>query len=232
MTSQRDGIIEAQFEKRLRELDKTLCAAKAHFDIAAKIDGYFQDHPAELDFTLTFWVYTRRAHLHAGVLAVAKLLEDNSDSLSLLGFLRFARNNPRLFSRELVERRQRKKRPQDSEEDIDHWLQAYKGGPDHKVQIERVEDVRRRLGNLDKWRDKVVAHIDKGFVNKGQPVGQVYPLQKSEVQSAITACEQVLGCYSEAYDMTSRDFSQSFVTRELGRIIEALEKWRSSKASG
>ncbi len=229
MTNQQTEDIEAKFEKRMSVLDKTLRAAKVHFYLAEKIESFPVDHLAEWNVAPAFWSYTIRAHLHAGILAIAKLLDNRRGSLSLPHFLQFVDSNPQLFSRESLVRRLKKKRPHDSVMDIERWLQDYQGVPDHKAQIEKVENVEKKLPNLSNWRDKVVAHIDKAFINKGQPVGQLYRLPKSEVNSAIDTLEEVLQCYYHAYDMTDRDFSMAFVGNGLERVIEALGKWRSAK---
>ena len=77
---------------------------------------------------------------------------------------------------------------------------------EHRQKLKGLNDI---IDNVKKWRDKVIAHIDRDFRFTGKNISKEYRLQRQQLQEVIDALVEILNRYSAAYD--SSTFLEKFV---------------------
>jgi len=193
--SQTEEYFQKYYEKLIWETQN----ARAHLKLWERLERYKSSHLTELNQAPHFFTFAIKAHLDDALLTLSRILDRHKDSLSIWKFLNFARQNPEIFYTEVF--RQRMK-------DSPYYESLI--ASHRPITPEEVNEDRQRLAkleqtvkNLDKWRNKVIAHIDREFLLTGKIVSKEYPLQLQQLQEVVETLFQILNRYSGAYNSSS-----------------------------
>jgi hypothetical protein len=192
---------ERLFQKYYDRLIVEALHAGAHLNLWERLEKYkATSYIDELNQAPYFYTFTTKAHLENVLVTLSRILDRHEDSLSIWKFLDFAEQNRKIFSTGVFQQRMIQKPDYD-----EYWVKSHT-----PITLQEIEDDRERLAkleqtvkNLDKWRNKVIAHTDRQFLLAGKIVSKEYPLQLQQLQEVIDTLFEILNRYSGAYDSSS-----------------------------
>ena len=59
------------------------------------------------------------------------------------------------------------------------------------------------ISSLRKWRNAVLAHLEKDPVLQGVDVTKKFPINQKQIEEIINTLDEILNCYSHAYDSST-----------------------------
>jgi hypothetical protein len=144
---------------------------------------------------ITFFAASQKAHYDAMLAHLFRVLDTNSQSLSIWKFLNYAESNIKIFSTQAFAQRNRK--DTDSDNRAKYHVPAT---------VENLKDDRKRLTELEEQlkalkqlRDKVYAHADLKLIRSNSEV-RLRKLTMQEIEKLITTVFEIVERYSTAFD--------------------------------
>ena len=228
MVSQHIINAQTKFESWRSALAERLDHADANLKAWLAIEGYRQEHVAELNIAPAFWSLTMRAHLHAGLLDLATLVDRNRQSISIYRLLDYVEEYQELFSDRAYENRLRTQSIHGKR--LEEMVRDRRRVTEEKICEDRtaIADFDKDIKNLRGGRNKVLAHVDEEFLRKGKSVDQVYPLLRTRTFAALTTFGDIFNFYSDAYDSSTYDIGVPFES-SLQTMISALTQWHQAR---
>ena len=187
---------EELFIKYHERLIWELISAHDHLKLWKRLENYKSNYLRELNQAPHFFQRTIKAHFDDALLTLAKILDIDSDAITIWKLLNFAEQNKDILSTQSFQQRRRHEPNYD-----EYWVESHvpitlKEIQEHKAQLAELENV---INNIKGWRDKVIAHIDRDFHIKGKSVAKEYPLEIQQLQKVIDTLHSILDRYSNAY---------------------------------
>ncbi len=197
--------VEKRFLKYYEKLILETIQARAHLKLWERLEGYKSSYLDELNSAPHFFNFTMKAHLDDTLMTLSRILREQNKAFTISKFLDFVEREIKVFSSEAFCHRVKCNPSYD-----EYWIKSHS-----PITKEKIEEDRRKLGSLEEtitnlitWRDKVLAHIDKGFLESDRKISQEYPLKRQELEKVIQALIDILDRYSGAYDLSS--FAEEF----------------------
>ena len=207
---------ERQFVSYLDKLVSETTKANCYFKVWKSIRGYIEEYHTELNQASAFWGSVMDACIEAALASFCRIVDQHWDSVSVWKFLDFANANQAMFSTEAFSRRMVNnvgyEEQVNSREAITPRI--------IKEDRNRIECL-RAVPNLKVWRDKVIAHIDKRFLNPKIDVAKEYPIEIGQVEELIATIWEVLNRYSYAYNSSKQVTDISFGSG-LQAVLESI----------
>jgi len=188
--------VERLFVSYLERLIGEIKKANLYFKAWKSINSYTREYHTELNQAPTFWGSARDAYLETALICLCRIVEENSDVLSIWKFLNFADANQGIFTTEAFSRRMI------SKVGYEEQIKSYRPIT-HKIIEEdkkRIKNLEPTIANLKTWRVKVLAHIDKQFLNQEIDIVTAYPIKIEKIEKLIVTIMEVLNKYSAAYN--------------------------------
>lgn len=200
---------EEYFQKYYDRLIWETLHARAHLKLWERLEKFkATDYLDELNQAPHFFTFTTKAHLDDALLTLARILDRRlrHDPLSIWKLLDFVEQNQEIFSTEAFRHRMIEKPNYD-----EYWTKSHK-----PITLKEIEEDRQKLAslehvisNIEKWRDKVIAHIDRKVVTRNKIISEEYPLKLQQLEEVINTLFQILNRYSAAFK--SSTFAEKFV---------------------
>ncbi|OGO06777.1 MAG: hypothetical protein A2Z76_04790 [Chloroflexi bacterium RBG_13_56_8b] len=214
--SQAEEYFKKYHEKLIWETQNT----RAHLELWERLERYKSSHLKELNQAPHFFTFTIKAHLDDALLTLSRIVDRRlrHDPLSIWKFLNFVEQNYDMFSTEAFCQRMMQKPNYD-----EHWTKSHE-----PITIKEINEDRQRLtslenviSNIEKWRDKVIAHIDLKVVTRNKVISKEYPLKLQQLQEVIDTLFRILNRYSSAFESTS--YTEQFVGEDdIQYVIGAI----------
>jgi len=174
---------------------------------------------------ITFFAASQKAHYDAMLAHLFRVLDTNSQSLSIWKFLNYAESNIKIFSTQAFAQRNRK--------DIDSDNRSKYHVP---ATVENLKDDRKRLTELEEQlkalrelRDKAYAHADLRLTISNSEV-RLRELTIQEIEELITTVFEIIQRYSIAYDKSS--YSRKWMREDdINDVMEILNESLQEKAT-
>ena len=192
---------EQKFIKYHDKLRDELNRAHTHYEICKTLRKFNGIYLKEINVAPSFFGLTIDANLFATIMSINRLFDKSSDSLKLAGLFKLVENNISIFSDEAYEKRLRN-RSRD-EEDIKHFMKDHTSITSEIVHRDRINITNLPIQNLKNWRDKKLAHIDKGIVFESIDISKESPIKIGEIDKIINTLHEILNRYMLAYDGTT-----------------------------
>lgn len=232
---------EGYFQKYYDRLIWETLRARAHLKLWERLENYrATDYLDELNTAPHFFNFTIKAHLDDALLTLSRILDRRlrHDPLSIWKFLNFVEQNQDIFSTQAFHQRMVEEPNYD-----EHWARSHKPITPKNIEEDRqrLASLKQVISNIEKWRDKVIAHVDRKLLLSDKIVSKDYPLRLQQLQEVIEALFQILNRYSAAFNSSTfaerftREDDVQFVMdcirfhiQERKRQLEALKKQASS----
>ena len=219
MAEQENPDQEQIFIKYHDRLRSELNNAHWHFEIWKKIRQLQSDYQKELNQAPAFWGLTLHAHLLETVMRLNNICDKDTKTLNIHKLLNFAEQNMEIFSDKALENRLKGKGGYDAA------MELLKNNPpklDNKVlqeNREKFEDY--SINSLRKWRDKFIAHIDRGVVLKDLRIFEEYPVEVKQIEKIINDLDETLNTMLLAFNfgMWSKELS---VANDVKAILDTI----------
>ena len=174
--------------------------ARAHINLWERLEKYkLTEYIDVLNQAQYFFSFTIKAHLDDVLSTLSRIVDKQSDSLTIWKFLNFIEQNLNLFSSQVFQQRMNK--DQAYIDDKAYWDASHKD-----ITLKDVNEDRQKLatlqtsiGNLNKWRDKIIAHIDHQFLKSGKIISKEYPLKIEELYKIVDTLFEILNRYSASF---------------------------------
>jgi hypothetical protein len=239
--SQAEEHFKKYHEKLIWETQNT----RAHLELWERLEKYKSSHLKELNQAPHFFTFTIKAHLDDALLTLSRIVDRRlrHDPLSVWKFLNFVEQNCDMFSTEAF--RQRVMQRPNYDED---WTKSHE-----PITIKEINEDRQRLTNLEnvisnieKWRDKVIAHTDRKVVTMDKVIPKEYPLKLQQLQEVIDTLFRILNRYSAAFESSGylekfvgeddiryvMDFIRSHIQERKKQLEELKKQVRGEKKRG
>jgi len=198
---------EDYFQKYYDRLIREILDARAHLKLWERLEKFkATDYIDELNQAPHFFTFTIKAHLEDALLTLSRILDKHEDSLSIWKFLDFAEQNREIFSAQAFHQRMKQKPNYD-----EHWVKSHT-----PITLKEINEDRQKLASLEqvisnikKWRDKLIAHMNRDVITKNKVISKEYPLKLQQLQEVIDTLFQILNRYSAAFKSSS--YAEKFV---------------------
>lgn len=226
--------LDVRAKKYLKALSNEITYAITHLELAEKLLSYTLTHTNTVNLSPGFWSFTLTAHLDQGLLHLAKIVDTEDKSFSIYYFLRFAKNNISIFSKEALDKRL-------SAQGVDKHFKEILLRDSPVVDIpflgkleQPVKKFMPEIRNLRIWRNKKLAHIDEEFLSsdKLETLAKDFPLRRKETMEAIKELGEIVHTLYMIFESTDYQFGVVGVNDGLDRIFKDLtahEKERKEK---
>ncbi len=198
---------EDYFQKYYDRLIREILDARAHLKLWERLEKFkATDYIDELNQAPHFFTFTIKAHLEDALLTLSRILDKHEDSLSIWKFLDFAEQNREIFSAQAFHQRMKQKPNYD-----EYWVKSHT-----PITLKEINEDRQKLASLEqvisnikKWRDKLIAHMNRDVITKNKVISKEYPLKLQQLQEVIDTLFQILNRYSAAFKSSS--YAEKFV---------------------
>jgi len=199
---------EKNFQKYYNKLIWETLYARAHLKLWERLEKYrATDYLDELNQAPHFFTFTTYAHFTDALLTLARILDRRlcHDPLSIWKFLNFVEQNQEIFSTEVFHQRMTQKPNYD-----EYWTKSHKPITLKEIEEDRqkLTNLERVISNIEKWRDKIIAHTDRKVVTRNKIISNEYPLKFQQLEEVIDILFQILNRYSAAFESSS--FAREF----------------------
>jgi hypothetical protein len=193
--------IEEQFIKYYDRLILETLHARAHINLWERLEKYkTTGYVDELNQARYFFTFTIKAHLDNVLLTLSRIIDTHKDSLTIWKFLDFAEQNTTIFSTQAFRQRMRGKPGYDENWDRSHKPITLKEIDEDRHKLESMQHI---LSNINTWRNKVVAHINRPFLLSGKIVAEECPLKIQQLHELTGTLFQILDRYSSAFNSST-----------------------------
>jgi hypothetical protein len=169
-----------QIEKVMSELENLVIYGKKHLLAWRQVYDIVHSEPELIELAAQFFWLTSFAHIQTATLIIAKLTENNSDSVNLFY----------LFNLAIHQGRQ-------------HFPKNYKEV--HKAVVSdltELKNVENLLKKIKDERDKRIAHLDRGIISSG--LGDATLIEVSELEDILDRIDRILDKYYTYYQGQSK----------------------------
>jgi hypothetical protein len=148
----------------------------------------------ELNIAPAFFGLTINAHWLDALMRLNKFFDKQERHLSVYQFLDFVEQNLDVFSNQAFEKRVRDR------ETLDVVIQNHVEVTSQMVEQDRQKLTQLPIRNLRKWRNMMLAHIEKESLLRDINVPKQYPVKVAQIDEIINTLDEMLNDYSGAYD--------------------------------
>jgi hypothetical protein len=221
MTRSLEDIIKAEeeFSRYHEKLRSELNIVNWHFTILKYIKEIQKDYHRELNQAPAFWGLTINAHLYAALMRLNRFFDrkEKVKHLHMNSFLDFIEQNLDIFSHQAFERRLR------AVGRYDERAEKFNSG----ITATKVEKDRQKLrdlpvSNLRRWRNTMLAHIDRGYVVQKADIAKKHPIKIKHTEQIINTLHGMLNEYLLAYDFSehSKDLT---IEHGIQYVLDAIK---------
>jgi AbiU2 len=186
-----------EFESHLTSLFHELRDANDHFYFVDCLRQAISDYEHEINHSPAFWGKTIDAHVSATMSHLCRVYDDHPAAVHLIFLLEAVRDNPDLFCRQALKQRLGQRTGCDNL--VEHF-----GDPDKEKIEEDIKFCRDAdpsadrlplVGKLREWRNKVVAHLNKGVSVDFDSFQKRWLLERGDIQTLISkGCDILNRC--------------------------------------
>lgn len=221
------------FSEYYERLISEVLHARDHLKLWQNLTDCTKNYLTELNQAKYFFRFTIKSHLDNAILTLARILDKHEDSLSIWKFLNYVEQNRNIFSIQDFQQRMRENQFYDSLVES-HTPITFEDIQRHRSELENQQLV---IKKIKVWRDKRLAHIDRGFNIKRMKIS----VQRDQLEKVIDIVARILNRYSYAYNASR--YSLSYVGEDdyisvmnalRFRIQESkqkLEAWKNQTSS-
>ncbi len=210
---------EKLFQKYYDKLIWETLFARAHLKLWKQLEGFKSTHLNELNQAPYFFTFTAKAHFDDSLMTLSRILDvSKGDPLSIWKFLNFVEQHQEMFSTSAFRQRMKSNSNFDG-----YWVESH-----ISITLEVIQQHRQKLrglaetiGNVKRWRDKVIAHTDRKFYLQGKIVSKEHPLKAQRLQEVADTLFEILNTYSAAYN--SSTFHNEFAREnDIRDVMDSL----------
>lgn len=190
--------LESELNKIIQRLRKELNTASWHFEIYKQLNELSSTYTKEMQQAPAFWGLTREAHLLIALMLLNHFFDKKDAHLNLFGLFDFAENNLELFSEDNLNKRLNKCGRNNEIAEYNRIIINETTIQKHRQQIRTLP-----VSSLRKWRNSLLAHIDKSDVFRDVNVRATFQIKHVHLEKIIETVDQILNYYNVAYDCSS-----------------------------
>lgn len=209
---------------RLRD---ELNTAYTHYEIAKTIRGFRRTHHSEFSEAITFFQVTQNANLFATVMAICRFIDSSTHTMQLNSFFNLLRNNLDLFTIEAY--KQRLKDNGKDDEYIEDFAQKHSAITKEIVDEDEASIESLPITNIKRYRNKRLAHLDRGLALKEVDILQENPVMIHEIDDILSALDKILNRYGIAYDGSEWSIGLPPVKDQMEYVMDSIKFHRESR---
>ena len=217
---------EKQILIYMDKLRDELNTAYTHYEIAKTIRGFRRTHHSEFSEAITFFQVTQNANLFATVMAICRFIDSSTDTMQLHSFFNLLRDNLDLFK--LEDYKRRLKEDGKNDEYIEDFAQKYSEITKEIIDEDEASIERLPITNIKRYRNKRLAHLDRGLALEKVDVLQESPVLIKEIDDILSTLDKILNRYSIAYDGSQWVVGLPPVKGQMEYIMDSIKYHRES----
>jgi hypothetical protein len=213
-----DNNPEELFVKYHTTLRDKLNNAYWHYQTYKYIQEAKDSYLKELNQAPAFFQLTINAHLHRSLVLINLLFGQTEEHLHVRSFLDFVEENIDIFSLDRFSERLKKSGRYAIFDLEERSIVTVEKIADHRKIINDLP-----LSNLRNWRNSILSHLAKKYIESEVDVVYRYPIKHEHIEIIIKSIDDILNFYSEAFEgsVWEKDIS---ITHGITLILETIKK--------